>query len=115
MYSYISFSGKQREHSDWWRRIYDLPHSIDGCWQGLRSVKDGALLWEDAILGLCSKYLMIIITDLENRIYGCSFGSICNIRELLLCRYFRYSAVKVGPKIYINVYISDIYSEILKC
>ena len=47
MYSYISFSGKQREHSDWWRKIYDLPHSIDGCWQGLRSVEDGALVWED--------------------------------------------------------------------
>ena len=47
MYSYISFSGKQREHSDWWRKIYDLPHSIDGCWQGLRSVKDGALVWID--------------------------------------------------------------------
>ena len=47
IYLYISFSGKQREHSDWRRKIYDLPHSIGRCWQGLRSVKDGALVWED--------------------------------------------------------------------
>ena len=33
---------------------------------------------QDDVLGLCNKYLMIIITDIENRIYGCSFGSIYN-------------------------------------
>ena len=48
-YSYISFSEKQREHSDWWIAMYDLPYSISKCRQGLRSVNDGALLCEDDV------------------------------------------------------------------
>ena len=40
---------KRREQSDWWRKMYDLPHSLGKCWQGLRSVNDGVLVWEDAI------------------------------------------------------------------
>ena len=48
---YISFSGKQREHSDWWRKMYDFPYSISKCQQGLGSVSDGALLWEYGNMG----------------------------------------------------------------
>ena len=48
---HISFSGKQREPSNWLRGIWNLPYSISKYRQGLRSVNDGALLWEDALQG----------------------------------------------------------------
>ena len=36
-------------HSDWLRKMYDLPYSISKCRQGLRSVSDRALVWEDVV------------------------------------------------------------------
>ena len=47
--SYISFSEKQRERSDWWIRMCDLPFFISKCRQGLRSANEGALVWEDDV------------------------------------------------------------------
>ena len=35
------------EHSDWWRKMSDLPYSISKSRQGLRSVNERALVWED--------------------------------------------------------------------
>ena len=50
---HISFSGKQRDTSDWLRGIWELPYSISKCRQGLRSENDGALVWEDDLGVLC--------------------------------------------------------------